>query len=70
MPQAEPMITTKDNFRLKICFWVNDYDQRPYYSHALFENEKAVMVLPYLNKPLSIEQMIGMYRARQVSNRH
>lgn len=66
MQMSAPIIEFKGDFKLKVFYWFSELENRPFYSHALYENKKCVMVLPTCNKALKIDQVIGMYKARLI----
>ena len=62
----EPKIEKLGGFTLKIHYWFSELENRPFYSHALFLNGKSVLVIPTANKQFTIEQVIGMWRAKEM----
>ena len=56
--------TIKDNFELRTTHWFSEWDRRPYFSNTLLFNGKAVLHLPTSNKEFTIDEMIGMYKAK------
>ena len=63
---TEPTIKRSGDYTLKIWYWFSELENRPFYSHSLLHKGKSVFVLPTCNKPLEINQVIGMYQARQL----
>ena len=62
----QPTIEKYGDFTLKIYYWFSELENRPFYSHALFLKNKSVLVLPTVNKPLTIQQVIGMWKAKEL----
>ena len=57
-------IERKDGFELRTTYWFSEIDNRPYYSNFLLRNGDVVFKMPTANRKFTIDEMIGMYKAR------